>query len=108
MSGDLIQLRRGTASEWSTANPVLDEGEPGLELGVTDKVKYGDGTTPWNDLDYATGGGGGGGGGIDTIVAGTGIDVDSTDPANPVVSATGGGGGGGTTSDSDLFLLMGA
>ncbi|MDC6711334.1 hypothetical protein, partial [Leclercia adecarboxylata] len=27
-----------------------------------------------------------------TIVAGTGISVDSTDPANPIVSATGGGG----------------
>lgn len=36
--------------------------------------------------------GGGGGGTVDTIVAGTGISVDSTDPANPIVSATGGGG----------------
>lgn len=30
--------------------------------------------------------GGGGGGTVDTIVAGTNIDVDSTDPANPIVS----------------------
>lgn len=30
--------------------------------------------------------GGGGGGTVDTVVAGTGIDVDATDPANPVVS----------------------
>jgi len=35
--------------------------------------------------------GGSGGGQVDTIVAGTGITVDSTDPANPIVSATGGG-----------------
>lgn len=32
---------------------------------------------------------------VQTIVAGTGISVDSTDPANPVVTATGGGGGSG-------------
>lgn len=32
------------------------------------------------------GGGGGGGGSVDSVVAGTGIDVDDTDPANPVVS----------------------
>lgn len=30
--------------------------------------------------------GGGGGGTVDTIVAGTNIDVDATDPANPIVS----------------------
>lgn len=33
-------------------------------------------------------GGGGGGGTVDTITAGTGISVDSTDPANPIVSST--------------------
>lgn len=32
--------------------------------------------------------GGGGGGTVDTVVAGTGISVDSTDPANPIVSST--------------------
>lgn len=31
----------------------------------------------------------GGGGGVSSVVAGTGIAVDSTDPANPIVSATG-------------------
>lgn len=31
-------------------------------------------------------GGGGGGGTVDSVVAGSGIDVDATDPANPVVS----------------------
>lgn len=34
-----------------------------------------------------------GGGGVESVVAGTDIDVDDTDPANPVVSATGGGSG---------------
>lgn len=44
-----IQLRRGTASEWSTANPVLAVGEIGV---VTDDLSYkiGDGSTAWNGL----------------------------------------------------------
>lgn len=33
-------------------------------------------------------GGGGGGGTVDTVVAGTGISVDSTDPANPIITNT--------------------
>lgn len=45
-------LRRGTAKAWSDANPILNEGEPGIELD-TRKVKYGDGVTAWNDLQYA-------------------------------------------------------
>jgi len=46
-----IQLRRGSESSWETANPTLTAGEPGF---VTDsnRLKIGDGTTPWNDLDY--------------------------------------------------------
>lgn len=38
--------------------------------------------------------GGAGGGQVNSVIAGTGISVDSTDPANPIVSATGGGGTG--------------
>jgi hypothetical protein len=49
-----IQLRRGSASEWSTANPILAEGELGCELD-TEKFKIGDGSTVWNSLAYATG-----------------------------------------------------
>ena len=48
-----IQLRRGTASQWTLANPVLAAGEMGVELD-TDKFKFGDGTTPWNGLSYGT------------------------------------------------------
>jgi hypothetical protein len=33
-------------------------------------------------------GGGGGGGTVDTVVAGTGISVNSTDPANPIITNT--------------------
>lgn len=40
-----------------------------------------------------------GAGVVFSVVAGTGITVDSTDPANPIINATGGGGGG----SSDMF-----
>lgn len=46
-----IKLRRGTASDWATANPILSEGELGYELD-TRYLKIGDGVTPWNDLLY--------------------------------------------------------
>lgn len=46
-----MQQRRGTASQWSTANPVLNAGEIGWESD-TNKFKIGDGTNHWNDLSY--------------------------------------------------------
>lgn len=46
-----IQLRRGSSTEWTSANPILAEGEVGLELD-TGKIKYGDGVTNWNSLPY--------------------------------------------------------
>jgi len=49
-----LQLRRGTASEWTTTNPLLSEGELGLELD-TGKFKVGNGTQNWNALVYASG-----------------------------------------------------
>jgi hypothetical protein len=47
-----FQLRHGTAAQWTAANPVLDEGEIGVELD-THLIKAGDGTTTWNLLPYA-------------------------------------------------------
>lgn len=48
-----IQLRRDTADNWTTANPILAQGEVGIDL--TNKlIKIGDGATAWNNLnDYA-------------------------------------------------------
>jgi hypothetical protein len=46
-----IQQRRGLASEWTTANPVLLEGEAGHETD-TGKWKLGDGSTAWTALPY--------------------------------------------------------
>ena len=49
-----IQIRRGSAAQWSASNPILAEGELAVELD-TEKFKIGKGTTHWNDLAYATG-----------------------------------------------------
>jgi hypothetical protein len=46
-----IQLRRDTASNWTTADPVLGAGEIGVETD-TDQFKIGDGTTAWSSLSY--------------------------------------------------------
>ncbi len=51
-----IKLRRDTAANWTDADPILADGEPGLESD-TGKIKYGDGTTAWTSLDYSGGGG---------------------------------------------------
>jgi hypothetical protein len=48
---DTILLRRGTSTAWSTANPVLAQGEPGFETD-TNRLKIGDGLTHWNSLAY--------------------------------------------------------
>ena len=43
--------RRGTASQWTSANTVLAAGEFGVETD-TGQFKIGDGTTGWNSLPY--------------------------------------------------------
>ena len=48
---DQIQIRRDTASNWSSNNPTLAAGEQGWESD-TNKMKVGDGTTAWNSLSY--------------------------------------------------------
>ena len=46
-----IQMRRGTTSQWNTADPTLNAGEIGYNttLGA---FKIGDGSTIWSELDY--------------------------------------------------------
>jgi hypothetical protein len=48
-----IQLRRGTASQWTSADPTLAAGELGLETD-TAKYKIGDGATAWSALSYSS------------------------------------------------------
>ena len=47
-------LRRGSSVVWEQNNPILQLGEPGFEFD-TNKLKIGDGETPWNELDYIAG-----------------------------------------------------
>ena len=47
-----IQLRRGIASLWTSANPTLAQGEFGYELD-TGYFKVGNGINDWNTLSYA-------------------------------------------------------
>lgn len=47
-------LRRDTAANWNTKNPILREGEEGYETD-TGRRKVGNGTTEWNNLKYDSG-----------------------------------------------------
>jgi hypothetical protein len=49
-----IQLRNGTASAWTSANPTLAVGEMGAETD-TGRFKIGTGSTAWNSLGYSLG-----------------------------------------------------
>ena len=50
-----IQIRRDTAANWTTNDPVLSVGEQGFEID-TNKMKIGDGTTAFSALAYVAGG----------------------------------------------------
>ena len=51
-----IQLRRGTASGWSSENPILAQGEIGIETddltSTSIPYKIGDGVNTWDNLPY--------------------------------------------------------
>lgn len=49
-----IQVRRDTSANWASVNPVLSQGEIGLDL-TTGKIKIGDGSTTWSSLSYFVG-----------------------------------------------------
>lgn len=51
----IIQVRRDMAINWYTANPILAQGEQGLEIDTL-KLKFGDGVRHWRDLPYSCSG----------------------------------------------------
>lgn len=51
LMADMIQIRRDTASNWTSANPILAQGELGAETD-TSKIKIGDGSSTWTALNY--------------------------------------------------------
>lgn len=90
-----IQIRRGTATEWTSANPVLALGEMGYETN-TQKLKIGNNTTAWNDLPYLNlGGSGGGSQGIQGI-QGTAANVQGIQGIQGIQGPPGSGGGAST------------
>jgi len=46
-----MQQRRGTAAQWTGANPILAAGEIGFETD-TNKFKIGNGSSTWSSLSY--------------------------------------------------------
>jgi hypothetical protein len=67
-----IQVRRGTAAQWTSTNPTLAAGEFGFETD-TNKIKCGTGSTAWNSLGYI-----GNDGDITGVTAGTGLSGGGT------------------------------
>jgi hypothetical protein len=67
-----IQVRRGTAAQWTSTNPTLAAGEFGFETD-TNKLKCGTGSTAWNSLAYLNNDGD-----ITGVTAGTGITGGGT------------------------------
>lgn len=49
----VIKVRRDTAANWISTNPVLAAGEMGLETD-TDLFKFGNGTSAWTALNYSS------------------------------------------------------
>jgi hypothetical protein len=74
---DLIQFRRDTSANWTSANPVLAQGEIGLNL-TTGQYKIGDGSTAWNSLAY---------GSLSGAVGGLDF-TETTDPSAPTGAVT--------------------
>jgi len=91
-----IQLRRDTAANWTRVNPVLEDGEPGLEID-TNRVKYGDGNTAWTNLSYS----GGGSASFDYST----VQEGSSGPSN-ITSITGGDDTGVSLTSENWAQLM--
>jgi hypothetical protein len=63
-----IQVRRGTASSWTSSNPTLTAGEIGFETD-TGLFKIGDGTTTWTSLTYSA---------VRALTAGSGVSITNS------------------------------
>jgi hypothetical protein len=56
-----IQFRRDTSANWSSVNPILAQGEIGVNISSTPfTFKFGNGVDNWNTLPYQSTGGSGG------------------------------------------------
>ena len=83
-----ILLRRDSSINWETQNPVLLSGEPGYETD-TGKLKIGDGSSMWSDLDYYVGATGAQGIQGDTGATGPTGATGATGPTGPTFTGYG-------------------
>ena len=49
MKFNTLQFKRGSTSEWNSANLILASGEPGFDYSAN-TLKIGDGDSPWSVL----------------------------------------------------------
>lgn len=84
---DIIQIRRDTAANWTAVNPILAQGEFGVETDTL-KLKIGDGTSPWTGLRYYHSG--------SPYEAGEGISINGFTISNTGIVTIGTGGANGT------------
>lgn len=49
-----FKVRSDSLENWGKENPILLSGEPGVAVDgtETEKIKFGDGVTPWNELGW--------------------------------------------------------
>jgi hypothetical protein len=90
MAFDQLLHRRGTAAQWTSANPTLGAAEIGFETD-TRRFKFGNGATAWNSLAYS------GESGSDTAAqilaklvtvdgSGSGLDADTVRATTPTAT----------------------
>lgn len=99
---DSIQLRRDTAASWTTANPILAQGEVGISIDLTPpRMKVGDGLTAWNDLAYTANTPADVQAMVDAVQAN--LNTHVSDPDNPH-NVTAGQVGAYTVTETDILL----
>jgi Major tropism determinant N-terminal domain len=84
-----IQLRNGTAAQWTSANPILNAGELGVETD-SHQGKIGDGVTSWVSLPYIGG-------------ASTGGTFTSPTIITPIINGTATGTGASATPAASIL-----
>jgi hypothetical protein len=69
-----ILIRRDTTDMWESVNPILSNGELGIEIRTdgTRSVKLGTGVLPWNKLEYF----------LDDLAKATDLSTETTDRQN--------------------------
>ena len=102
-----FELRRNSSVNWTSVNPLLLAGEPGVELD-TGQMKIGDGIRSWNDLPYVGRGGFGAGDGTTGPTGPTGNnslgfinDLGNTNNSTPTIA-------GGDPNQRDLEIFYDA